>query len=459
MEQAVTREIRRRYPMHLTDLTKPELTQLTDILLLENPPAYQIAPRPGIPEKINETIRGMIKVTLPADLLRSTLMRIMPKVLGRAANLCVSHKELNAFVIGDILDLVKDEVTVRVAAMDRFVDAIPAAERQLLRDIQAIRRIWGDAVPADTQAVVKNAPSAQGNRCEACMLARIANDPLFLRNLRVALLGRNKTRGKNRAPRLLAFVDGCINCHAGRSFQTFHESNQLSIDFKLARKAAKKVRSKERGHRAPPQGERSVARKPSAETIDVYLHPALHSEYLDQQRNSRPESSNEAARTFRKGRASRDTLADDIISYYEQGPHDEMQVRVSETSAFCFSNLKEIRAVGPSPSESSSSLPSSSATIKGKTGNAMSSRNMLDWQRVMHHGRGNWSLLANRIKNMQLAEHRLSEENGRYDSEALAAEYRDLIGEYSESEYSQSEDERLSSRATTWSLFLGYGEN
>lgn len=455
MEQAVTREIRRRYPMHLTDLTKPELTQLTDILLLENPPAYQIAPRPGIPEKTNETIREMIKVTLPADLRKSTLMRMMPKVLGRAANLCTSHKELNAFVIGDILNLVKDEVTERVAAMDQFVDAIPAGERQSLRDIQGIRRIWGDAVPIDLQAVVNNAPSAQGNRCEACMLARIANDPLLLRNLRVALLGRNKTRGNHKAPRLLAFIDGCINCHAGCSFQTFYESNQLSMDFKLARKAAKKARN-ESGHRA---NERRVARKSSAETINVYLHPALHSEYLDQQRTSQPESSNDAARTFKgKDRASRDTLADDIIPYYEQGPHDETQVRASEISVHCVSNLKGKRAVGPSSSESSSSA-SSSATIRGNTGSTMSSHNMLDWQRVMHHGRRNRRSLPNKMQNAQPVGHRLSEGNGRYDLEALAAEYRDLIDEYSESEYSQLEDGRLSSRGTTWSLFLWDGEN
>ena len=63
------------------------------------------------------------------------------------------------------------------------------------------------------------------------------------------------------------------------------------------------------------------------------------------------------------------------------------------------------------------------------------------------------------MQNAQPVEHRLSERNGRYDLEALAAEYRDLIDEYSESEYSQLEDGRLSSRGTTWSLFLWDGEN
>ena len=447
MDKAVTRQVKRRYPLTTTDLTKPELRKLTEILTLENPPVYQIA-RADIPPRINETVKESIK-KLPCALRRNKIVQMMPRhSIGRGAGMCASHNGLNAYVVANLLDLVKAEVTDRLAALNRHAEEIHPFERKLLRSIQAIGMIWGADMPGDTTEPVIGAPSLQGNKCEMCMLARIATEPLFLRNLRIALLSRTRTKKKHRAPRLLRFIDGCIENHEGYAFRVFHESNQLSIDFKLARKGTVAMSRKRRGRNSYQKSEERGRGEQNTKSIVVYLDRELREQHIHQ--------ADEAGHTSQgKGRASdRDTLADDIIPFYEQISFNEPRTPKTRNS-----RSKDLKGAQPIRPSSLKKDPGQTSKSKQTLAGNIPSREKQDWAKVMEH-KSPLDSLAGRLESTGGEELGYSD---REDMDALGAEYRDLLSPRmmydSESEYSQalSEDDLIqepSPHGTTWSLVM-----
>ena len=448
MDKAVTRHVKRRYPLTTTDLTKPELRKLTEILTLENPPVYQIA-RADIPPRINETIKESIK-QLPCALRRNKIVQMMPShSKGRAADMCASHNGLNPYVVAHLLDLVKAEATQRLVALDRHAEEIHPFDRKLLRSIQAIGRIWGAEIPGDTTEPVIGAPSLQGNRCEVCMLARIATEPLFLRNLRIALLSRTRTKKKHRAPRLLRFIDGCIEYHEGYAFRVFHESNQLAIDFKLARKGTVAMSRKRRGRTFCQKSEGRSPTEQNTMSIVVYLDPELREQHIH--------DADEAGHASKgKGKTSdRDTLADDIIPFYEQ-------ISFNETRESKFENArsKDLKGAQPTkPSLFKKDLDQISKSKQTLAGN-IPSREKQDWAKVMERNKSPLSSLARKLESTGGEGLGFSD---REDADALETGYCDLLSPRmmydSESEYSQalSEDDPIqepSPHGTTWSLVM-----
>lgn len=447
MDKAVTRQVKRRYPLTTTDLTKPELKKLTEVLTLDNPPVYQIA-RADIPPRINETIKESIK-KLPCALRRNKIVQMMPShSIGRAAVMCASHNGLNAYVVAHLMDLVKVEATERLVALDRHAEEIHPFERKLLRSIQAIGRIWGAEIPGDTTEPVIGAPSLQGNRCEVCMLARIATEPLFLRNLRIALLSRTRTKKKHRAPRLLRFIDGCIEYHEGYTFRVFHESNLLAIDFKLARKGTVAM-SRKRRRTSCQKSEGRGPNEQNTKSIVVYLDPELCEQHMH--------DADEAGHASKgKGKTSdRDTLADDIIPLYEQISFNE-----TRESKFENSRSKDLKGAQPTkPPLVNRDLDQISKSKQTLAGN-IPSREKQDWEKVMERNKSPLSSLTRKLESTGGEGLGFSD---REDADALGTEYRDLLSPQmmydSESEYSQalSEDDTIqepSPHGTTWSLVM-----
>lgn len=443
MDKAVTRQVKRRYPLTTTDLTNPELKKLTETLTLENPPVYQIA-RADMPPRINEPIKESIK-KLPCALRRNKIVQMMPShSIGRAAGMCASHNGLNAYVVAHLLDLVKAEVTDRLATLDRHAGEIHPFERKLLRSIQAIGRIWGAQTPGDTTEPVIGAPSLQGNQCEVCMLARIATEPLFLRNLRIALLSRTRTKKKHRAPRLLRFIDGCIEYHEGYAFRAFHESNQLAIDFKSARKGTVAIRMKRRRRASCQKSEGRCQNEQNTKSIVVYLDPELREQHM-----------HEADEARGKAKVSdRDTLADDIIAFYDQiSPNETHDLKAGNPRS------KDLKGAQPARPSSLKKDPGQTSKSKQTLADNIPSREKQNWAKVMKHK----SPLDSLARKLEATGGEGLGFSSTEDADALGAEYRDLLSPRmlydSESEYSQtlSEDDPIqepSPHGTTWSLVM-----
>lgn len=449
MEKAVTRRIKHRYPLTTTDLTAPELLALTHTLLLDNPPVYQIS-RPATTTSTagtnlpNERLKEAIK-NLPPALRRNKLVQMMPRYIGRVAELCASHNGLNAYVVGHLFDLVKGEVTQRLEKMDRGVECLEVFERKLLRSIQAIRRVWGEKSPEDDGATPIGAPSEHYNKCEACMLARIVREPLFLRNLRISILSRTRTRKKSKVPRLFRFVEGCIGCH-GEALRVLHESGLLAVDFKTARKAA----ARKKRCRCSDVIARARAKKSSMESIHVLLDTELQREYLEQQSTSRLELDDEACDTETDG-------TDGIISLYKAHPDEDPNETLVSADPF----LSDTTAVSPvSPLSLKKSLPHCSPSTKQTLAGTIPSRDILDWEQVVNYGKSPLDSLTREIEAIELEGPDMS------DGDTDAMDYRDLIGKetcYSESEYSQGTFEDGGVRepgrpVTRWSLFMSDDE-
>lgn len=362
--------------------------------------------------------------------------------------MCASHNGLNAYVVAHLMNLVKVEATERLVALDRHAEEIHPFERKLLRSIQAIGRIWGAEIPGDTTEPVIGAPSLQGNRCEVCMLARIATEPLLLRNLRIALLSRTRTKKKHRAPRLLRFIDGCIEYHEGYTFSVFHESNQLAIDFKLARKGTIAM-SPKRTRTSCQKSEWRGPNEQNTKSIVVYLDPELCEQHMH--------DADEAGHASKgKGKTyDRDTLADDIIPFYEQISFNE-----TRESKFENSRSKDLKGAQPTkPSLLKKDLDQISKSKQTLAGN-IPSREKQDWAKVMERNKSPLCSLTRKLESTGGEGLGFSD---REDADALGTEYRDLLSPRmmydSESEYSQalSEDDPIqepSPHGTTWTLVM-----
>ncbi|KAL4891595.1 hypothetical protein BDV59DRAFT_66230 [Aspergillus ambiguus] len=227
IQKVVDEHVRHRYPLMVSDLTKPEMKLLIWVLNIDN--TEDFLPRLPEEERISQAI-----ATLPQALRKNSMvLRVVSKDRSRARVLCGPHSDLNPFVVHHIFELLDIEVIEHMWKMDRYVRMLEPTIREVIHELQTMRGMWW--LPDDEILPKPDNVIYQRNRCEACILARVIDEPMYLQNLRTALLARSKHR---RAPRLLAFVEEAMGTHRNLAATLFYMSGQLSFDMKAARKEA-----------------------------------------------------------------------------------------------------------------------------------------------------------------------------------------------------------------------------
>ncbi|KAJ5359694.1 uncharacterized protein N7496_012107 [Penicillium cataractarum] len=187
--------------------------------------------------QIQEMING-----LPKDLKKKSNTHgeaISPR------DLCELHRSLSHYLVDDILRLVQREVTSHFRQLDAYPDLIEPAEAEILHNLRALKGLWTN--PSPDGPVHLNAWAYQINECAACILARIASNKNTLRNLRVVIQSRTRTRKNHRPRELNIFVDHCINRFTPAEAEDLHStSSQLAFGMKRARKACVKAYMRDR---------------------------------------------------------------------------------------------------------------------------------------------------------------------------------------------------------------------
>lgn len=215
------------YPLVASEMSSDDMKLLTEVLHIDSTSSEEASRQ--VLYRINR---------LPPRLQRSLAHRLVPMSILSATPLCSLHKSMNPYVITDIFDLVKAEVTVQFKCMDKFPDLIPPEQTQIMDNLKAIQGMWHEpsrrSQPRDTWVF-------QRNQCRACMLSRTAVDRSVLCNLRITLLSRTRTKRKHHAPRLLNFVDECIAHHSAWVVDLCYYSGQRAYPMKAARKQAVKA--------------------------------------------------------------------------------------------------------------------------------------------------------------------------------------------------------------------------
>ncbi|KAF3397958.1 hypothetical protein F1880_006458 [Penicillium rolfsii] len=225
---------RETYPQNSRDLSKSKTKMLTAALHLDNN-AYG---RSSLEYQIQEMIRG-----LPSDLKEKKKENSQSG--EEASSLCDLHWSLNHYLVDHILRLVKREVTSHFRQLDAYPDLIEPVEAEILQSLRALKSLWTKPSPDDP--VASNAWPYQINRCAACILARIASDKDALRNLRVVIQSRTRTRKNHRPRELNIFVDHCINRFDPVEAEELHNTaSQLAFGMKRARKACVKAYMRDR---------------------------------------------------------------------------------------------------------------------------------------------------------------------------------------------------------------------
>ncbi|RAH41987.1 uncharacterized protein BO95DRAFT_252873 [Aspergillus brunneoviolaceus CBS 621.78] len=202
------------YPHYAADLTKQQLKKLIEVLSIDSDQDAaeteylgQIR-SPQVVQQIKEAIRG-----LPTELRQRSKWVRMLRHDAEAAVLCEVHEELNAYVIGSLFALLQREVTHNLTFLKWYREFSDEAVNNLVDALLAVTGMWWMPEAKDDVAP-KGAVCFQENKCEACMLARIVNEPWCLRNLRTALVSRVRTKPEIRIPKLLPFVDAAIGSFA-----------------------------------------------------------------------------------------------------------------------------------------------------------------------------------------------------------------------------------------------------
>lgn len=176
-------------------------------------------------------------------------LRQRPLSLGRirSSGLCEVHKRLNADLMKDILSLVQSEVTTKFQQLDVYPELVPPVEGDILARLRALQGMW--TKPSMDNPVAPKALPYQINGCPACILARIAADSEILRDLRVVLQSRTRTRKNHRAPTLMVFVDECIRQFSDdEADELFGTASNLAFQMKTTRKACVKARYRDNKH-------------------------------------------------------------------------------------------------------------------------------------------------------------------------------------------------------------------
>lgn len=223
---------RETYPQRSRELTRPKMEMLTTVLHLDNT-AYGGS---SLEYQIQEMIQG-----LPRDLKKNK----KSSHGGQSSSLCDLHWSLNHYLIDDILRLVKREVTSHFRQLDAYPDLIEPMEAEILHCLRALKGLW--TKPSPDGPVGPNAWPYQINGCAACILARITSDKDALRNLRVVIQSRTRTRKNHRPRELNIFVDHCINRFDPVEAEELHTTaSQLAFGMKRARKACVKAYMRDR---------------------------------------------------------------------------------------------------------------------------------------------------------------------------------------------------------------------
>ncbi|KAJ5819036.1 hypothetical protein N7474_004627 [Penicillium riverlandense] len=214
------------YPRLVTELTRAEVKQLTEVLHLDN--THDHASQQGC------NIQKMIEA-LPKRLrkewsfsMRSIQSRWQPSTL------CEVHRSLNPDLINDILRLVQNEVTVHLRKFEAFPQLVGSVEQEILSSLQALKGMW--TRPGAGRPVAPMAWAYQINGCAACIVARIAADKYTVRSLFVVLQSRTRTCKKHRLCRLMPFIDESLNRFGAESDGLHGTANQLANTLKLTRK-------------------------------------------------------------------------------------------------------------------------------------------------------------------------------------------------------------------------------
>ncbi|KAJ5146713.1 hypothetical protein N7526_000065 [Penicillium atrosanguineum] len=218
---------RETYPRTVRELGKTEVRMLTNILHLDNTGSSS-----HLASLIEQLIHSMPKRLRRAQPLSSSRVR--------SAGLCGVHKGLNSELINDILTRVQHEVTSGLRQIEEYLELIGDVEAEILAKLRTLQGMW--TKPQMGKPVAPNALPYQINGCAACILARIAADSEMIRNLRVVLQSRTRTRKNHRAPTLLVFVDECIRHFGGdKADELFGIASNLAFQMKATRKACIKA--------------------------------------------------------------------------------------------------------------------------------------------------------------------------------------------------------------------------
>ncbi|KAJ5994747.1 hypothetical protein N7481_001724 [Penicillium waksmanii] len=225
------------HPGSVNMLDRSELKMLTQILHLDNTDLKKIASRPQIEKLIQN---------LPKRLRRPRPLSLSFK--QPPSTFCDLHLPLNAGLISLIFLFVQIEVTQHFILFEKFPELCHPVEEEILIRLRALRGMW--IKPGqESRIFIPNGWSYQIDGCRACMLARVASDMEAVRNLRVVILSRTRTRRKHRARTLMAFVNECINQFPGdQTEEIYTTSSQLAFGMKAARKACTRAEFQRRGY-------------------------------------------------------------------------------------------------------------------------------------------------------------------------------------------------------------------
>lgn len=224
---------RETYPRPSTEITKSEMKMLTEVLHLDNTAYGGLS----LEYQIQELIKG-----LPKDLKKKANSRGGE---SSSRDLCDIHRSLNHYLVDDIIRLIKREVTSHFRQLDAYPELIEAMEAEILHRLRALKGLW--TKPSPDGPVAPKAWPYQINECAACILARIASDKDALRNLRIVIQSRTRTRKNHRPRELNLFVDHCINrFDSVEAEELYSTASQLAFGMKRARKACVKAYMRDR---------------------------------------------------------------------------------------------------------------------------------------------------------------------------------------------------------------------
>ncbi|CAI7573805.1 unnamed protein product [Penicillium pancosmium] len=225
------------HPGSVNMLDRRELQMLTQILHLDNTDLKRIASRPQI-EKLIQNLPKRLRRPRPLSL----------NFKQPPSTFCDLHLPLNAELISHIFLLVQIEVTQHFILFEKFPELCHPVEEEILIRLRALRGMW--IKPGqEPRIVIPNGWNYQIDGCRACMLARVASDMEAVRNLRVVILSRTRTRRKHRARTLMAFVNECINQFPGDQMEEIYTtSSELAFGMKAARKACTRAEFQRRGY-------------------------------------------------------------------------------------------------------------------------------------------------------------------------------------------------------------------
>ncbi|KAL2006888.1 hypothetical protein VTN00DRAFT_9556 [Thermoascus crustaceus] len=226
------------YPLRIEDLWSNDLKLLTFILHTD---ITSVDPRQK-PDAENR-VRNRID-ELPLRLRDLWIFRLIPNFAIRGAKVCEVHRDLNRPVIHHIFRLVRREVGEHLNVLKEF-QGLVGQKGEIVRRLCAIEGMWTMSAPMHAAPWLPW--DFQTDKCEACMLARIAANQEALENLRIVLLSRNPTRSPRPPPRLIRWVEACMGQYSpGEIQRLWYDSSKKAYPMKDIRKMALRLDQKQR---------------------------------------------------------------------------------------------------------------------------------------------------------------------------------------------------------------------